>query len=82
MNEDNMTQEEAGNNGAKILEHLKGIYDLVGWDDNEDGYIKTVIFKNGKIEVSTHLDEENELEPTVFEMQEIEEAEAAAENGE
>ena len=73
-----ITADEAANNGGTILGHLQAISKLVKWDDDETGYIRTVLYKNGKIEIATHIDDAAGLAPTVFEMEQIEEAEAKA----
>ena len=76
-----MSPDEAGDRGALILGHLREIYKLVEWDDDELGYIRTTFYKSGKIELATHLDDVAGIPPTEFEMSEYEEAEAK-QNGE
>jgi len=73
-----MSTEEAGDRGELILKHLQAIYKLVEWDDDELGYIRTTFYKSGKIELATHIDDKDGVQPTVFEMNEYEEAEAEA----
>ena len=73
---DKLSADEAADNGGAIIGHLQDIYKLVHWDDDETGYIRTVLYKNGRIEVATHIDDAAGLAPTVFEMEHIEEAQA------
>ena len=69
-----MSAEEAEGKGELIVKHLQAIYKLVEWDDDELGYIRATFHKSGKIELATHIDDRTGVSPTVFEMNEVEEA--------
>ena len=81
-NEVKDTKEAAANRGEQIIYHLKEIYKLVEWNDDENAYIRTALYKSGKIEVASHLDDDAGYEPTIFEIEAIEKAQAEAEDKE